>query len=58
MVLARQALTRAALAEKCGRFPGWVTRTLAEDADVAPHVVGRLATGLGVPVEQIILPED
>ena len=57
MELARQSMTKAALAEKCGRSPSWATYVLAEDS-VEPHVVGQLATGLGVPVEQIILPED
>jgi transcriptional regulator with XRE-family HTH domain len=53
LVLARQSMTRAVLAERCGRTRQWVS-WLLDQTDVAPHVVGQLANGLGVPVEAIL----
>ena len=57
MLLAERCMTKAALGEKSGISSANISSILRRK-NCQPHTVGKLAKGLGVAVEEIIVPEQ
>ena len=57
MLLAERCMKKAALAEKSGISSANISSILRREK-CQPHTVGKLAKGLGVAVEEIIVPEQ
>ena len=56
-ILARQGVTKATLAERCGISRQNIS-TIIRRGTCEPRTAGKLAAGLGVPVEDILAKED
>lgn len=57
MLLASNGMTKAELAEKCGVARQNIS-TIVRRGSCEPKTAGKLAMGLGVTIEDIIMKED
>lgn len=57
MLLASNGMTKAELAEKCGVARQNIS-TIVRRGTCEPRTAGKLAMGLGVAIEDIIMKED
>ena len=56
-ILAKQGITKAALADRCGMCRQNIS-TIIRRGTCEPRTAGKLAAGLGVPLEDILAKED